>query len=263
MNEINQEYNSQVDNRLRSIDTLPCYTNFKSKEVTIVRLGHPIGVTEMLENKNGSLFGGANYIPKVIRRIGIPIIVKTNDSSTLEITVPATDELWDAIVETQLFMAINPMKVKFDVHGIAYDIVVDKVVHDMDSPENRGYANIKWPEEQEDTDILRTQRVLLKDFGNYQTLMGYIRKDSSLTADIGNIKDSATKDLIILSLNDAKNDFSIEFRDSSVSLYDAEAIRSKLSSLVKKITIKTMDYIKDPKAIVSDIRKGMYYVKKL
>lgn len=263
MNEINQEYNSQIDKRLSGIDTMPCYTNFKSKEVTIVRLGHPIGITEMLENKNGSVFGGAVCIPKVLRRIGIPIVVRTNDNSTLEVTVPATDELWDAIVETQLFMATNPMRVKFDVNGIAYDIVVDKVVHNMDSPEYRGYANIKWPEDQEDPDILHTQRVLSKDFGSYKTLMEYVHKDSSLTADIGNVKDSATRDLVILSFDGDKKDFSIEFRDSSVSVYDAEAIRAKLSSLSKKTPIKTMDYIKDPKAIVSDIRKGMYYVKKL
>lgn len=263
MNEINQEYNNQIDRRLSGTDTMPCYTNFKSKEVTIVRLGHPVGVTELLENKNGSFVGGAVYTPKVLRRIGVPIVVRTNDNSTLEITVPATDELWDAIVETQLFMATNPMKVKFDINGIAYDIVVDKVVHDMDSPENRGYANIKWPEDQEDPDILRTQRALLKDFGSYKTLMEYVRKDSSLTADLGNVKDSATNDLMILSFDGEKKDFSIEFRDSSVSVYDAEAIRSKLSSLAKKTSIKTMDYIKDPKAIVSDIRKGMYYVKKL
>jgi hypothetical protein len=260
--QVSDTYNTQIDKRLHPTETIPCYTNFKSKEVKIVRLGHPVGVTRMLENKSGSIFGGSTFIPQVIRRIGIPIVVRTNDNSTLEITVPATDELWDAIVDHQLYMATNPMKVKFDVNGIAYDIIVDPVVHDMDSPENRLYSNIKWVEDQEDPDALKTLHKLERNFGANTSFMNHIRKSDSSSGDLSNVKDTALHDLVILSLGDNK-DFSIEFKDSSVSDYEAEAIRSKFSTLVKQSKIRTMDFIKDPRAIVSEIRGNLYYIKKL
>lgn len=256
-----EHYNSYVEGQLNQGASInSCYQNFRSKAVKVVRIGHPVGETEMIESGSTDLYGGRTLTSKVIRRIGIPIVVRTRFNNTLEIVVPSTNELWDAVMSSSIYMSLRPMKVLFDKNGVAYDIELDdsdKKSWKEEYPALDGFKSIR---DLEDEHATRVAKLFDNDLEGHKSLMSYLKKDKKDLV-VTNANDSNLKDVIIFSIDADTKTLTEEFRGETISESAALRVREGFESYLKRKSLKVMDFIKDPKAIISDIRGKLCYVK--
>lgn len=258
-----EDANDMIAKKLSKQSNRFYYTKFKSKSVPIVRLCPPVGIMEM--TVGSPTLGGEAMIPKLIQREGLNIVLRAPDQSTMELPIQCTDELWDAVDSTAIYMSTNPMEVMFDTNGIAYDIKVKNYDFKRDNPEFNQFESV-IPVGDDDPRAMKVLNKLHKDINGYKTLMGFVNKeDNYIPSGASDNSGNTMSNLVVLTSKDSKT-LSVLISDPNLPEGDVELIRSGFESKMKKgkRSLDKLDVIGNPKAMIFDVRDGnTFYVKVL
>ena len=255
---MNEEYQQNVSQKLTIKPSVELYYGFVNKSIRIERLGVPIGLTRM-EPTAPSALGAPMFNPVLIKRIGIPIIVKTNNMDSIELTVPATDELWDAVKDKGMAFSFQTKKeLIFNENGIACDLII-KPFDVNDDPSYRYFDNVKLVDEKD----VRASKVTSKFMQNTDG-KSFLHKDKDdAVSQIKEVpKDSVLDRLVILEvLTSPKKSVTLKYADPNLDSEVVNALVEAIGNSKKKLV--PMQFIDIPKSMIWQINDKTVYIKML
>lgn len=177
---------------------IPYYRGFKNTTRKVVHVWQPLGQFKQEKAPSQGNSPLQAVTPKLVKRQGLSITLKTVSGSYQEVRIPCTDELWDAINKNQIYkFKEDDIYLKFNENGEAYEYIIDGKT---DTSNNVIYteAYIKNSRIHHVRDVLNSQKK--QEAANDSSWMGdsmifNIKDPSNITLKIksGNVMDSDVK----------------------------------------------------------------------
>lgn len=105
---------------------VPYYRGFKNTTRKVVHVWQPLG---QFKQEKAPAQGNSPLqaiVPKLVKRQGLSVTLKTVTGSYQEVRIPCTDELWDAINKNQIYkFKEDDIYLRFNENGEAYEYIID------------------------------------------------------------------------------------------------------------------------------------------
>ena len=236
INSNQNNYNETINSILNSSkNNVRLFTGFTNRTITISRLCYPEAIYD--REKYTDQRTGQIAEKKILKKaIGLNIIVRSDNGSSIQLTVPCTDEVFDEVLKKSLYIKFNTIfKLDFDNTGTV--VKIHKLKNNSDFENQEYFDNVDDSE---------------SSFTRFN-----MNDDSS---GIDNHVNNLLSNRIILKIE--KNKASVFASDSNIPDSIIKSIEKAFSGKNIK-DINALDAIDNPKAIVTEVRSNFAYISLL